>query len=665
MLLGYVAFSLFQKTPLRFDVLQSQILQTVGSSQQVQVLSMVAITTELIFVLAFAVVGVFIFFNKPCDGWVIFFSSAIITLGLDQSHIDKVTSNPLLTVYTMVCIVTLWYLFPNGRFTPRWTVVPVSLWIVMTVYWFFTPQAWMNPIYTDTTKSVPVALFVLITSVCSIGLWSQVYRYRFASPIERQQTKWVLVGFCFIFTGAVLQYFPVFNVPSASPMGVLLRMPVSIVLSIVWPVTVAFAVFQYRLWDADIVLNRTLVYGLLIASLSVLYILILTLMSAVLRITFLESETLPGALVATAAVTIAFQPLRDRIQRAINRLMFGERDDPYKVMRTLSHDLQLTADLRSMLPRLIEEIVRSLKLSSAAAIATQAGKRIVLARFPEDTPIAADGGAPWETIDLIYQNTQIGELLLGRRRKGEPLTPKDINLLNDIAPLLGATIHNIFLTSDLQRALEKEVLAREEERRQIRNDLHDDLGPKLAILRLQIDNTASEIRSDPENAEALMAVLSDLVKDALQDVRTIVRSLRPPELDDLGLVEALRVSIGHHPEMAITVSAEGPLPALPAAVESTAFRITQEAILNSIRHSGAQACRVRITADAAQLGITIEDNGRGFNSKERIGIGLRSMRERAERLGGAFAVTSSEGQGTRIVASLPIRSTFPDEEPIP
>lgn len=645
---------------MRLQLLRSEILQDVGNAQQVDFLSYAAITVELIFVLVFIGVGIFIFLQCRNDARVAYFSAVIIALGLDQSLIAEVIDDARLTTFTAFSVVAIWYLFPDGHFRPRWTAIPVALWGMGCIYWYLHPEAWMNPIYTQTSASgVPVPLFLMVTAFCGLGLWSQYYRYRRADEIVRQQTKWIGIGFCFIFTGAVLQYSPLFDVPATSPMGVLIRMPLAVALSIVWPITIAFAVLQYRLWDADIFISRTAVYTILIVILGGIYILILTLMTAILQGALSDGAYLPSSLTATAAVTVAFQPLRDRVRRAVNRLLFGDRDDPYKVMQLVSRDLEQVAAIHSLLPGLLERIARSLKLPWLSVTIYQEDESVVVAQFSASALAVGDepGGDPTaaESMSLIYQNQEVGQLVLGQRTPGEALTLRDKELLADIMPMLAVTVFNLNLTATLQRTLERMVTAQEEERRRIRNDFHDDLGPKLATLRLRIDNTANAIRRDPSRADPLLTDLSAMVQDVTGDVRQLVRGLRPPELDDLGLVEAIRISANQYRGIEIRVEMAQPLPTLSAAVESTAYRIVHEAIINAVRHAAARNCQVRLAYQPNRLTVTIEDNGCGFDPTTRTGIGLRSMHERAEILGGSLKIEGAPGQGTRVTATLPVR----------
>ena len=213
---------------------------------------------------------------------------------------------------------------------------------------------------------------------------------------------------------------------------------------------------------------------------------------------------------------------------------------------------------------------------------------------------------------------------------------------------------------ELQRSRESLVSAREEERRRLRRDLHDGVGPQLAALMLELE-TASDLVSDNPEASALMAKLSERAREIVSDVRHSVHALRPPTLDELGLVGALREGAMQYGPSGLRVSVEDPeeLSHLPAAVEVACYRVAQEALANVVRHARASNCSIRIRLDeeAGALSVEVEDDGRGIRENDRAGVGMISMRERTEELGGRCTVKSLAGGGTLVRALLPFRTT--------
>jgi signal transduction histidine kinase len=231
--------------------------------------------------------------------------------------------------------------------------------------------------------------------------------------------------------------------------------------------------------------------------------------------------------------------------------------------------------------------------------------------------------------------------------------------LTDFARQAGIAAHAVQLTDALQRSREQLVVAREEERRRIRRDLHDGLGPALASLAMQADSAREWTRAEPERTEAALAEITAKAQDALQDIRRLVYDLRPPALDELGLVGALRQTAANSPNgLHIEIDVPQSLPPLSAAVEVAAYRIVQETLNNVARHAHAQHCTVRLCVHDT-LCLEIDDDGIGLPSTPRAGVGLVSMRERAAELGGTCVIEAIPGGGTRVRARLPLAKALP------
>jgi signal transduction histidine kinase len=264
---------------------------------------------------------------------------------------------------------------------------------------------------------------------------------------------------------------------------------------------------------------------------------------------------------------------------------------------------------------------------------------------------------PLETFPLIYQGQTIGQLLVSRRSPSEELNPADRFLLTNIARQAGVVTHSVRLTSALQQSRQQLVTAREEERRRLRRDLHDGLGPQLASQTLTIDAISKLMQQDKDKARDLLGHLKTQSQTAIQDIRRLVYDLRPPALDELGLVGALLEGIKQYGQWANCIeitTAPDPLPVLPAAVEVAVYRIAQEGMTNVVRHAQAQRCTVSISIPDHQLDLTIVDDGRGYPADFHFGVGLNSMRERAEELGGTIRFENQSQGGARVQVWLPI-----------
>jgi signal transduction histidine kinase len=277
-------------------------------------------------------------------------------------------------------------------------------------------------------------------------------------------------------------------------------------------------------------------------------------------------------------------------------------------------------------------------------------------------PVAASQGrVTSETLALPvhHRGEQVGVLIVGYDA-GRPLSAPDRALLTDLASHAGSAIHSLQLTSslrrgaeDLQSAREQLVLTREEERRRLRRDLHDGLAPTLAAAGLTAATAHDLVRRDPDTAEQVLDTLERNLRAAVADIRTLVDELRPPALE-LGLMTAVRERAAELGQLLeVRVEAPDRLPVLPAAVEVAAYRICQEALMNVLKHAGAQQVRLRIRAGDL-LTLEIEDDGVGMGTANAHGIGLGSMRERAAEVGGRCAISVPRGGGTRVSVHLPI-----------
>jgi signal transduction histidine kinase len=328
--------------------------------------------------------------------------------------------------------------------------------------------------------------------------------------------------------------------------------------------------------------------------------------------------------------------------------MFGERDEPYKVLSGLGRRLELVETPQALLPTLVETIAQTLKLPFAAVELREAGQFV---------PVSSYGLALGEPVrlPLVYQGEVVGQLVLAPRRPTEPFTPGEMRLLQDIAHQAGIAAKAVQLNTDLQHSREALILAREEERRRLRRDLHDGLGPGLASLNFKLEAARYQLHSQPFQSEALLNEAKGQVQQVIAEIRHLAYALRPPALDELGLVGALHQQANGYGErggLSVAVSTPDPLPALPAALEVAVYRIALEALVNVVRHAQANHCHIflRFTDN---LELEVSDDGVGLPETFTPGIGMSSMRERAEELGGTFTLMSSN-KGTRLLATLPL-----------
>jgi signal transduction histidine kinase len=284
--------------------------------------------------------------------------------------------------------------------------------------------------------------------------------------------------------------------------------------------------------------------------------------------------------------------------------------------------------------------------------------------LPDDPRLAtvATGRTVAGTRDLpvVVEGHRVALLRIGLRHRTERLRTEEQSVLADVSRRIGALVQAAGLIQDLQRSRESLVSAREEERRRLRHDLHDGLGPQLAGMALQLDSLIGQL--DDQCAAERARVLRDGMRQAVAEVRRVVDNLRPPAIDELGLLEALRQHLtvyvlapAGETGISVGVAADGPLPALPAAVEVAAYRISAEAVANAVRHGRATFCTVGLSASPDGLAVAITDNGTGIDPSAVPGVGLQSMRDRAGELGGKLTVDTGPA-GTTIRGWLPLQA---------
>jgi signal transduction histidine kinase len=557
--------------------------------------------------------------------------------------------------------------FPDGVFVPRWTRWFLLIWLPMIAANYFLPSTPLN------YANLPAPLPQIITlTVVGVVLYSLLYRYiRVASPVQRQQIKWFLAGLALLILNYVVDYL-VFNLyPSLNDGNYLIGAGRPSVLweliqgtawataEFLWAICIAFSVFRYRLWDIDILLNRALVYGTLTALVVLIYVVCVGVLGALLQ----SGGNFLISILSTGLVAVLVQPLRERLQRGINRLMYGERDDPVTVLSRLGQRLEATLAPNAVLPSLVETVAQALKLPY---VAIEASSLHTVPALKAEWRLANQHLNPDQytlvNFPLIYQGEAVGQLSVAPRAPGEDFSPLDRHLLENIAHQAGVAIHAVSLTTELQQARQRLVTIVEEERRRLRRDLHDGLGPALASQGLKLAAAKQLLASDTAASEALLDKVLSQNEETVRDVRRLIYGLRPPALDERGLAEAIRDHVAQ------TGSVEGlqvgvsELPAailpLPAAVEVAAYRIALEALTNIIRHARARHCLIQFSTQPKESGnalqIEISDDGLGLPQHLRAGVGLRSMRERAEELGGRLSVEPNPGGGTRCIANLPL-----------
>jgi two-component system, NarL family, sensor kinase len=539
-------------------------------------------------------------------------------------------------------ILLLW--FPTGTVVgPRWrwavwgaVAADACLWLGTA----FTPgpdgdfgRNGDNPLGSAAVERVlgPVGVAgqALLAVVFLAAIASLVVRYWRGDALTRAQLRWLLV--------AVTVIAVTIAVPATGFLGVLLLV-VNILATVLLPVTLAVALTR-----AGFALPRVLVYGLLSTLLLLAYLAVVGGADALLG----GRADRAAALVAAGLVAVLVAPVRTRLQRSVDRLVYGDRGDPYAVLSDLGRRIVGSPD--DLLAEVVTTVARALHTPYVAVELTG-----------EEAPAARTGepAATSVVVPLSVRGQQVGRLLVAQRNPREAFGSRDLRLLDELARPIAVAAHAAALTRDLQHSRESLVIAREEERRRIRRDLHDGLGPALAGVALGLDAARNTLRRDPAGTERTLTSLKAEVQASLADVRRLVYDLRPPALDRQGLVAAVEeyaARLRERTALEVTVSAP-PLPPLIAAAEVAAFRIITEALTNVVRHSGARRAGVVVSLTGSCLRLTVTDDGSGLpDGGPRAGVGITAMTERAEEIGGTCVVMPGAEGGTAVVAELPLR----------
>lgn len=524
--------------------------------------------------------------------------------------------------------------FPDGRLPSprwrRWEAGVLAALAAVTVSFALTPYGVLDvapPVDLPHPLPVPGARHAFAVAMGAAGIGTAgclagfAARVRRAGGTERVQLQWGMAGV----TGAALL------VAASVALGEHAWLALAGVLLL--PASIGVAVLRHGLFDVGRVLNRSLVYGSLTLCILLVYAVAVGLLGDVL------GRTVGAPLVATGLVAVGVEPLRRRLQRVANHVVYGRRDDPYEVLARLGS--QLATPPGRALAGVAAAVNDALGLRGAAVVV-------------RGRTLASSGDLAEPCTDVALHDDE--GVLRVSCRPGEQLSRRDRRLLADLSHQVAAAVRAAHLQGEVEASRARLVVAREEERRRIRADLHDGLGPTLAAIGLEIEMAALDVTSDPRAACARLDDATARVRESVRAVRSLVEGLRPPSLDELGLDGAVRElarTLGRGP-VAIEVATTGDLDGLPAATSLAAYRIVGEALTNVLRHARATACAVSLRRGDGVLLVCVEDDGLGLGERTAEGVGIGSMRGRAAELGGSLALLPREGGGTTVRAELPL-----------
>jgi signal transduction histidine kinase len=647
---------------------------------------MVAMT----FIGGFATVGALLGWKRPANpiGWLLSatglsYAFASIGLVLLQFPRTRAWGNWLgwLFFFGIGFVVFVLLLFPTGSLpSRRWRPVAWAAGAAMAAWVLgnaFAPVAISSGSPSPLSVAGPAGrVFAVLGGVSGpllvatgvAAIVSLVFRYRRARSVERQQLKWLVYAGGLILA-AVLAELPIEKIigPGGDAASNLQNVVTSGTVALV-PIAVAVAIFRYHLYDIDVVINKTLVYGLLAVFITGVYVAIVVGIGSLAQRGARPSLGL--SIVATVVVAVAFQPVRELVQRLANRLVYGRRATPYEVLADFAGRMAGAYAAEDLLPRMARILAEGTGAARADVWLKSGDTFGDGAAWPPDAPLpppaqATAAGVPaYPAADRIlpvrYEGEVLGALSVSKR-PGESLTPTEDRLLTDLAAQVGLVLKNAGLRVQLLARLEeirasrrRLVAAQDEERRRIERNIHDGAQQQLVALAIKLSITESMIGTDTDGERELLAELRQDAAGAVEDLRDLARGIYPPLLASEGLTAALAAQARKSP-VPTSVTADG-VGRYPQDLEAAVYFCVLEALQNVAKYAGASRAEVRLAASGDDLRFEVTDDGAGFDPESRgYGTGLQGMVDRLHAHGGTLAVRSSPGAGATIAGRLPCR----------
>ncbi|MDP6454477.1 MAG: ATP-binding protein [SAR202 cluster bacterium] len=657
---------------------QADVLERVGLTPTAY--SIYLVIWELALAATFAAIGLLIALRSS-DRVALFgaiFLMAFIVTGLDMaaelSRDYPIWEWPTNTVEALgnVTFLIFYYLFPNGRFVPKFAVALAIAWALLNLTWLVFPEAPFNAIYPgNTTPPSTILVFGIFTLS---GILAQVYRHtRTSNTTERQQNRLILFGIGAAFIGGLLRFVPpevssqVNDTAFAGMIYRIVALPLSAILVAAVPVLIGVSVLRYRLWNINVFINRTLVYAVLLTSVAGIYVLMVGALGQI----FQSIGNVFFATLATGIIALLFNPMRLRLQRAANRLMYGEQNDPMSVLTGLNRQLESSLQPGTALYTIVQTVSDAMRLPYASIALRGEGSDDFRTVAEYRSRQLSEGEDKTISFPLVYQGETIGQLRVAPRQPGEGLTSADRQLLQDVSSQASVAAQTVRLTQELetrvrelQESRSRIVTVQESARREIASHLHGRAQGRLLLTSAKLQKALTDAGESSEIAGPIQDAIRDIDQVINDELRVLSRRLYPSILD-LGLIPGLE-SLGDQFAEAfeVQVSADEALQdeeldnpgMMPHQVRLAGYRVAEEALANAVKHAEASRVEIRIErSEDGALTLQIVDDGKGFDaSSVSTGLGTATIYDQIGAVGGEVSIRSVPGEGTTVMATLPL-----------
>jgi signal transduction histidine kinase len=650
-------------------------------------------------ILLFAVIGVLIASRQPHNAiaWIflaIGLSWELWWFGVTYLHYGVITRPGSVPGPGLAAALTQWLwapavglmgtflvlLFPDGRLpSRRWRLVAwlSGLAIILpSIADMLTSDSFTNlgfpgvenPLGIEALQPIliplgySVALLPICMVACAVGL---VQRFRRSRGVERLQLKWLAAGAAVVAAGYIL--FWVIGIgytsdPTPPLWSRVVQDGVAVSFGLI-PIAAGIAILKHRLFDIDIVINKALVYGALVAFITAIYVGIVVGIGALIGSG--DEPNLGLSLAATAIVALAFQPVRSRVQSLANRLVYGQRLSPYQAVTEFSSRIATSLSFEQVLPRMAEAAAKGVGGTRAGVKMFLPGGGTQAAFWPDHTQTnSSDSFGPADrfdrTLEVIHQGEQVGEISVAKA-PGEQLDPGEDKLLKNLASQAGLAMRNLRLTAELQQKLielqesrKRIVEAQDAERRRMERDIHDGAQQQLVSLAVKLSLAKNLALKDPAKAGEMLDQVKAETNQVVESVRDLARGIFPPLLAERGLGEALS-SHAQKTHSQITIEDQTNRARFSPEIESAVYFTVREALQNASKHAPDAPITVGLSTDGDHLRFQVADQGPGFDTERaKGGLGLGNMSDRIEAIGGEFEISSQPGRGTTVEGRVPV-----------